>query len=64
MGHRGCGLQDEGGIQPCSVGDDAFRSGGHGYESLFRLPLSEVGVDVVEYVDCVGVRVSACESLC
>ena len=41
-----------------------FRLGGHGYESLFRLSLCEVGVDVVENVGCVLVWVVACEGLC
>ena len=63
-GHRGCGLQDWGVIQPYSFGDDAFCSGGHGYETLFWLPLCEVGVDVVKDVGCVGVQVPACEGLC
>ena len=41
-----------------------FRLGGHGYESLFWLSLCEVGVDIVEDVGCVRVRVAACEGLC
>ena len=32
-----------------------FALGGQGYESLLRLSLCEVGVDVVEDVGCVGV---------
>ena len=55
VGHWGCGLQDGGGVHPYSFGDDVFRLGGHGYESLFRLSLCEVGVDVVEDVRCVWV---------
>ena len=51
----GCGLQDGGGVHPYSFGDDVFRLGGQGYESLLRLSLCEVGVDVVEDVSCVGV---------
>ena len=35
-----------------------------GYESLFWLSLCEVGVDVVEDVECVWVKVAACEGLC
>ena len=38
--------------------------GGHGYESLFWLSLCEVGVDVMEDVGCVRVKVAACERLC
>ena len=41
-----------------------FRLGGHGYESLFWLFLCEVGGDVVDDVDCVQIRVAACEGLC
>ena len=55
VGHRGCGLQDGGGVHPYSLGDDAFRLRGHGYMSLFWLSLCEVGVDVVEDVGCVSV---------
>ena len=55
MSHWGCGLQDGGGVHPYSFGDAVFRLGGQGYESLLRLSLSEVGVDVVEDVGCVGV---------
>ena len=55
MGYWGCGLQDSGGVPPYSFGDDVFRLGGQGYESLLRLSLCEVGVDVVEDVGCVGV---------
>ena len=55
VGHRGCGLKDGGGVHPSSFGDDLFRLGGHGYESLFRLSLCEVGVDVVEDVGRVWV---------
>ena len=40
------------------------RSGGHGYECLFWLSLCEVGVDVVEDVGCVRVKVEAFEGLC
>ena len=64
MGHRGCGLQGLGGVHPYSVADDVFRLGGHGYESLFWLSLCEVGVDVVQDVGCVRVKVAACEGLC
>ena len=35
------GLQDGGGVHPYSFGDDVFRLGGHGYESLFWLSLCE-----------------------
>ena len=63
MGQRGCWLQDGGGVHPYSFEDDVFRLGGHGYESLFRLSLCEVGVDVVEDVGCVWVQVVACEGL-
>ena len=52
------------GEHPYSFGDDALRAGRHGYESLFRLSLCEVGVDVVEDVGCVRVYVVACEGLC
>ena len=41
-----------------------FRLGGHGYESLFRLSLCEVGVELVGDVGCVSVWVVACEGLC
>ena len=41
-----------------------FALGGHGYESLFRLSLCEVGVDVVGDVGCVRVWVVVCEGLC
>ena len=44
-----------GGVHPYSFGDDVLRLGGQGYESLLRLSLCEVGVDVVEDVGCVGV---------
>ena len=49
------GLQDGGGVYPYSFGDDVFRLGGQGYDSLLRLSLCEVGVDVVEDVGCVWV---------
>ena len=55
VGYWGCGLQDWGGVHPYSFGDDVLRLGGQGYESLLRLSLCEVGVDVVEDVGCVGV---------
>ena len=64
MGHRGCGLQNGGGVHPYFFGDDALHMGRHGYESLFRLSLCEVGVDVVEDVGRVGVKVAAYEDLC
>ena len=41
-----------------------FAFGGHGYEFLFWLSLYEVGVDVVEDVGRVRVKVAACEGLC
>ena len=41
-----------------------FALGGHGYESLFPLSLCEVGVDPVEDVGRVPVKVAACEGLC
>ena len=52
---RGCGLQDGGGVHPHSYGDDVFRLWGHGFESLFRLSLCEVGLNVVEDVDCLRI---------
>ena len=55
VGYSGCGLQDRGGVHPYSFGDDVFRLGGQGYESLLRLSLCELGVDVVEDVGCVRV---------
>ena len=55
MGHQGCGLQDRDGVHSYSFGDDVFRFGGYGYESLFRLSLCEVGVDLLEDVGCVWV---------
>ena len=55
VGYWGCGLQDGGGVHPYSFGDDVFRLGGQGYESLLWLSLCEVGVEVVEDVGCVGV---------
>ena len=64
VGHGGRGLQDGGGVHPYSSGDIVFRLGGQGYESLFWLSLCEVGVDVVEDVGCVGVKVAACEGSC
>ena len=63
VGHRSRGLQDGGGVHPYSFGDDAFRAGGHGYESLFYLSWCEVGLDVVEDVACVRVQVWGCEGL-
>ena len=54
-GLRGSGVQDGGGVHPYSFGDDVFRLGGHGYESLLRLSLCEVGVYVVRDVGCVWV---------
>ena len=41
-----------------------FRLGGYGSESLFWLSLCEVGVDVVEDVGRVRIKVAACEDLC
>ena len=41
-----------------------FSLEGQGYESLFLLSLSKVGVDVVEDVGRVWVTVAACEGLC
>ena len=64
MGHRGPELQDGGGVHSYPFGDDAFRTAGHGYESLFLLPSCEVGVDVVEDVGRVRVQASAREGLC
>ena len=55
MGYWGCGLQDGGGVHHYSFEDDVFRLGGQGCESLLRLSLCEVGVDVVEDVGCVWV---------
>ena len=43
--------------------DDAFRAGGHNYESFFLLSLCEVGVHAVEDVGRVRVQVSAREGL-
>ena len=63
VGHRGCGLQDGDGVHPYCFGDDVFRMGGHGYESLFWLSLCEVGVDVVQDAGRVRVKVAACEGL-
>ena len=41
VGHGSCWLQDGGGVHPYSSGDDVFRLGGLGYESLFWLSLCE-----------------------
>ena len=64
VGHGGLGVQDGAGEHPYSSRDDVIRLGGQGYESLFWLSLCEVGVDVVEDVGCVRVKVAACEGLC
>ena len=64
VGYQCCVLQDGGGVHPYFFGDDVFRLGGHGYESLFWLFLPEVGVDVVKDIGPVRVKVAACESLC
>ena len=61
---RGASLHDGGGVHPYPFGDDALRVGGRGYESLFRLSLCEVGVDVVEDVGRVRIGVAAFEGFC